>query len=284
MAIARICASPGDPPYILVLTTFDLDDHLYDAARAGATGFLLKTAPPEQRPSPGSRAGLQVGSGPTGRRPVPGLMDSGLARVSGLSGARKCGLAGHRWNHPPWQGRTMRVAGERRRTTSEDDVVPSQTISMQASAGRSSPASARLTASTLQALQRQAGNRAVVQTLAVQRQYDLRECPDIRPNRPYDMVHFRFDTRPLLPAHEHVHITVQDRTGHRKVHYYYDSWADRWRQAGGNGLGGNQLAAAKTQAIEWAVAKAKEHDIPFREPAPGRAQAPINLAEFPPLG
>ncbi|WP_435745736.1 response regulator [Nocardioides sp. SYSU DS0663] len=47
-AIARICASPGDAPHILVLTTFDQDDHLYDAARAGATGFLLKTAPPEQ--------------------------------------------------------------------------------------------------------------------------------------------------------------------------------------------------------------------------------------------
>ncbi len=47
-AIARICASLSDPPHILVLTTFDHDDHLYDAARAGATGFLLKTAPPEQ--------------------------------------------------------------------------------------------------------------------------------------------------------------------------------------------------------------------------------------------
>lgn len=47
-ATGRICALPGRAPRVLVLTTFDQDDHLYDAARAGATGFLLKTAPPEQ--------------------------------------------------------------------------------------------------------------------------------------------------------------------------------------------------------------------------------------------
>ena len=34
----------GGPP-VLVLTTFDLDEHAYDAIRAGASGFLLKDAP-----------------------------------------------------------------------------------------------------------------------------------------------------------------------------------------------------------------------------------------------
>ena len=38
-----------DPPLtrVVVLTTFDVDAHVYDALRAGASGFLLKNAPPE---------------------------------------------------------------------------------------------------------------------------------------------------------------------------------------------------------------------------------------------
>ena len=33
---------------VVILTTFDLDEYVYDALRAGASGFLLKDAPPEQ--------------------------------------------------------------------------------------------------------------------------------------------------------------------------------------------------------------------------------------------
>ena len=33
---------------VLMLTTFDLDEYVYDALRAGASGFLLKDVPPEQ--------------------------------------------------------------------------------------------------------------------------------------------------------------------------------------------------------------------------------------------
>jgi DNA-binding NarL/FixJ family response regulator len=33
---------------VLVLTTFDLDQYVYDALRAGASGFLVKDAPPER--------------------------------------------------------------------------------------------------------------------------------------------------------------------------------------------------------------------------------------------
>jgi DNA-binding NarL/FixJ family response regulator len=47
-ATRRICAAPnGAGPRVLVLTTFDLDEYVYEALQAGASGFLLKDAPPE---------------------------------------------------------------------------------------------------------------------------------------------------------------------------------------------------------------------------------------------
>jgi DNA-binding NarL/FixJ family response regulator len=46
----RRLAGPGadDPVKVLILTTFDLDDYVYDALAAGASGFLLKDVGPEQ--------------------------------------------------------------------------------------------------------------------------------------------------------------------------------------------------------------------------------------------
>jgi DNA-binding NarL/FixJ family response regulator len=38
----------GHPTRVVVLTTFDVDEYVYEALRAGASGFLLKDAPPEQ--------------------------------------------------------------------------------------------------------------------------------------------------------------------------------------------------------------------------------------------
>jgi DNA-binding NarL/FixJ family response regulator len=46
-ATARILAAPA-PPRVLVLTTFDLDEYVFAAFRAGASGFLLKDAPRER--------------------------------------------------------------------------------------------------------------------------------------------------------------------------------------------------------------------------------------------
>jgi DNA-binding NarL/FixJ family response regulator len=44
----RRLTSSGDGPRVLILTTFDLDEYVYEALRSGASGFLLKDTPPEQ--------------------------------------------------------------------------------------------------------------------------------------------------------------------------------------------------------------------------------------------
>ncbi|WP_235915685.1 response regulator [Puerhibacterium puerhi] len=56
-ATARLTGADGDGsgapagdggPRVIVLTTFDLDEYVLEAIRAGASGFLLKDAPPEE--------------------------------------------------------------------------------------------------------------------------------------------------------------------------------------------------------------------------------------------
>jgi DNA-binding NarL/FixJ family response regulator len=46
-ATRRLLSAPGQTPKVVVLTTFDSDDYVYEAIRAGASGFLLKSAPPQ---------------------------------------------------------------------------------------------------------------------------------------------------------------------------------------------------------------------------------------------
>ncbi len=47
-ATRQLLASKPAPTKIIVLTTFDVDSYIYDALRAGASGFLLKNVPPEE--------------------------------------------------------------------------------------------------------------------------------------------------------------------------------------------------------------------------------------------
>lgn len=47
-ATRRIVETMAEPPKVLVVTTFENDDYVYDALHAGANGFLLKRARPEE--------------------------------------------------------------------------------------------------------------------------------------------------------------------------------------------------------------------------------------------
>src|SRR5437763_6680292 len=44
----RVLAADGVDAKVVMLTTFDMDEYVYDALRAGASGFLLKDVPPVQ--------------------------------------------------------------------------------------------------------------------------------------------------------------------------------------------------------------------------------------------
>ena len=47
-ATRAILATPGEVPRVIMLTTFDADEYVFAALRAGASGFLLKDSTPEE--------------------------------------------------------------------------------------------------------------------------------------------------------------------------------------------------------------------------------------------
>ncbi|MGI9611917.1 MAG: response regulator [Acidimicrobiales bacterium] len=48
IAATEVIATQPDGPKVVILTTFDIDEYVFRALRAGASGFLLKRTPPEE--------------------------------------------------------------------------------------------------------------------------------------------------------------------------------------------------------------------------------------------
>ncbi|GGL45238.1 response regulator transcription factor [Phycicoccus endophyticus] len=94
-ATRRLLDRPGPSPRVLVLTTFDLDEYVYAALRAGASGFLLKDCGPEELLA-AVRAvehGDSVLAPSATRRLLEHVVDRLPDTESGRDGARRAALA-----------------------------------------------------------------------------------------------------------------------------------------------------------------------------------------------
>jgi DNA-binding NarL/FixJ family response regulator len=87
----RLLRAMDDPPEVLILTTFDTDENVFDALEAGAAGFLVKDTPPVQLLGAIKAAahGGAVISPATTRR----LVDHLVAARTGPASARSASLA-----------------------------------------------------------------------------------------------------------------------------------------------------------------------------------------------
>ena len=103
-ATRRIMDGAGAPK-VLMLTTFDLDEYVYDALRAGASGFLLKDVPPERLVA-GIRAvadGESLLAPSVTRRLIEGFMTrQPAAHDAGGPPRAHCPRAGGTRAHGPW--------------------------------------------------------------------------------------------------------------------------------------------------------------------------------------
>jgi DNA-binding NarL/FixJ family response regulator len=101
IAATRIITSGEDAPRVLVLTTFDLDAYVFDALRAGASGFLLKDVHPaellqgirvvasgESVLAPSATRRL-IGHYASGTGPGPSSGDSGPRELDSLTASQR---------------------------------------------------------------------------------------------------------------------------------------------------------------------------------------------------
>ena len=104
-ATRRIIARARSAVRVLILTTYDLDEYVYDALRAGASGFLLKDVPPEQlaagirmvcrrgrppraQPDPPADRGVHRSPGPPSRPSALDLLSPREQEVFAAAGPR----------------------------------------------------------------------------------------------------------------------------------------------------------------------------------------------------
>jgi DNA-binding NarL/FixJ family response regulator len=90
-ATRSIARDRGLRSRVVILTTFEQDDYLFEALRAGASGFLLKNAPPEQlvqavRPSrPATRCSRRRSPGESSRTTRSARLRAGTIPASTCS-------------------------------------------------------------------------------------------------------------------------------------------------------------------------------------------------------
>ena len=97
-ATRRIVAS-GSRSKVLVLTTFDVDEYVYGALRAGASGFLLKDARPDELLAgiQAVAAGDAVAAPSLTRRLLDAYVKRGPEQLAGAAGAKIAGLSGREY-------------------------------------------------------------------------------------------------------------------------------------------------------------------------------------------